>query len=110
VVLCLGGNNMLRKGPHDTMQTNLAEMIEVIQENGSQVVLLGVPAPALFNLNADPRCQQLANQYAIPLENQTISAVLSDQSLKSDLIHPNNAGYKKIAEAIAMLLNPVGAI
>jgi acyl-CoA thioesterase-1 len=110
VVLCLGGNDMLRKEQRDTMQTNFAEMIEIIQENGLQELLLGVPAPALFNLNADPRCQQLANQYAIPLENQIISAVLSKQSLKSDPIHPNNAGYKKIAEAIATLLNQAGAI
>jgi lysophospholipase L1-like esterase len=110
VVLCLGGNDMLRKKPRDTMQTNLAEMIEIIQENGSQVVLLGVPAPAVFNLNADPRYQQLANQYAIPLENEIISAVLSKQSLKSDPIHPNDAGYKKMAEAITTLLNQAGAI
>lgn len=110
VILCLGGNDMLRKKPRETMRSNLSEMIEIIQENDAQVVLLGVPEPAIFNLSAEPSYQQLASQHFIPLENEIIATVLSKQSLKSDPIHPNDAGYKKMAQAIADLLKNAGAI
>lgn len=110
VILCLGGNDMLRKKPRDTMQDNLSQMIEIIKDSGAEVVLLGVPEPALFNLNTDPRYQQLAQQHSVPIENEIISTVLGDLSMKSDPIHPNDAGYAKIAEAIATLLDQAGAI
>lgn len=110
VILCLGGNDMLRKKPRDSMLSNLDDMVELIEEAGADVVLLGVPEPALFSLSADPRYTQLAQQFALPIENEIISSVLGDSSLKSDPIHPNDAGYRKMAEAIAELLKQAGAI
>lgn len=110
VILCLGGNDMLRKKSRETMRDNLSAMIEIIQENDAQVVLLGVPEPAIFNLSAEESYQQLATEYSIPLENEIIANVLGKQSLKSDPIHPNDEGYKKIAEAVAALLKNAGAL
>jgi lysophospholipase L1-like esterase len=110
VILCLGGNDMLRKKSREKMRANLSTMIETIQEYDAQVVLLGVPEPAIFNLTAEPSYELLAAQHSIPLENEIVAAVLSKPSLKSDPIHPNGDGYKKIAEAIAVLLGKAGAI
>ena len=44
------------------------------------------------------------------MEDEIMKAVLHDNSLKSDRIHPNAAGYRRIAEAVAMLLARAGAI
>lgn len=46
----------------------------------------------------------------IPIEEETLTMVLSDSSLKSDYIHPNAAGYRKLAESIATLLKKSGAV
>ena len=39
-----------------------------------------------------------------------LPAVVSDQSLKSDTIHPNAAGYAQIAQAVEQLLRDAGAL
>jgi len=46
----------------------------------------------------------------IPIEQETLTMVMSDGSLKSDLIHPNATGYYKLAESIAVLLKKSGVV
>jgi lysophospholipase L1-like esterase len=46
----------------------------------------------------------------LPIEEKALSTILSDGSLKSDYIHPNATGYRKLAESIADLLRKSGAV
>jgi len=39
-----------------------------------------------------------------------LSAVLADGVCRSDAIHPNGAGYRKIGKAVAALLKKSGAV
>jgi len=73
------------------------------------VVLVGVPRPALIT-NAPGFYAELARELEVPYEGKIVTSVLSSAELKSDPIHPNAKGYRKIAEAIAQLLRSAGAI
>lgn len=109
LVLCLGGNDLLRRMDEGALASNLRAMIQLARDRGIGVVLVAVPRPALLS-SAPELYTQIANEMKVPLEADVIKDVLYDQSLKSDPIHPNAKGYRKIAEAIAKLLKSSGAI
>lgn len=110
VLLCLGGNDMLRKQDRARMQHHLDLMIELIRARGLAVILLGVPEPRLLGLKTEAIYFELARRHQIPLESAIIPEVLGDRARKSDPIHPNAAGYADMARAIAALLRETGAI
>jgi len=109
VLLCLGGNDMLRKLGDAQTAANLKTMIGAIRQTGAAVVLLGVPKPALFG-GAAKFYGEIAEELAVHYDGEIVTAVLRDNALKSDPIHPNAVGYRKIAEGIAALLKKAGAV
>ncbi len=107
VILCHGGNDLLRR--HDPAQTaaNLRQIIEMTQTSGAQILLLAVPKPGLW-LRAAPVYRELADQYRIPYNGEILPTILSERTLKSDAIHPNSAGYRQLAETLAELIGQAG--
>ena len=109
IIICHGGNDLLRKLDMKQTKENIQRMIDMARQNGSQVMLIGVPEFGLF-LNASPIYQTLADHNKIPIENDILSDILGNNSLKSDNIHPNALGYQLLAEQIALLLQQSGAL
>jgi acyl-CoA thioesterase-1 len=110
LILCHGGNDLLRKKSATALASNLTSMINEAKQRGIQVILIGVPEPALFLLKSAPLYDEVAKKENIPLDKETLPTIESDNDLKSDTIHPNAAGYRKLAEAMANLLKSAGAI
>jgi len=109
VLLCLGGNDMLRKQPEAATENNLRLLVQTIRASGAEVVLIGVPEPKLFG-GAPDFYSQVAEDMQLPLEDDVFNEVLKDNRLKSDPIHANAAGYRVVAERLAEFLREAGAL
>lgn len=109
VLVCLGGNDMLRKVPVSTIEQNLRAMIRTIQTSGAAVVLIGVPEPALFG-GAPAFYATLAEELKLPYEGEVFNEVLRNPSFKSDPIHANAEGYRLVAQRLAELLKSSNAL
>lgn len=109
VIICLGGNDLLRGMSKRQAADNIREMVRLTRKQNAAVVLIGVPALGL-SVSPDPLYREIAEEMKLSLEENTLSEILSDNALKVDLIHPNAAGYRHLAEAIADHLKKSGAI
>lgn len=109
VLLCLGGNDMLRKQPEATTENNLRLLVQTIRSSGASVVLIAVPEPKLFG-GAPDFYARVAKDMKLPLEEQAFNDVLKDNRLKSDPIHANAAGYRVVAERLDAFLKEAGAL
>jgi len=103
VLLLLGGNDHLKKVPIDETFDNLARLIENIHSRGAIVLLLGVRG-GLFRDNFKDRYETLAKKYHTAYVPDVLLGLFAHSEFMSDEVHPNDAGYAKIAERIYPVL------
>jgi lysophospholipase L1-like esterase len=109
LILCHGGNDLLRRTGEEQAANNLRAMIRLTRERGVDVVLIGVPKPDL-SLVPPVFYASIAGEFTIPYDGDTLAGILSDRSRKSDYIHPNALGYQQLAEAVHDLLHAARAL
>jgi lysophospholipase L1-like esterase len=109
LILCHGANDMLRRMDKGQAAENLRGMVRLAREQDISVVLVAVPSPDL-TLAPPEFYSRIAAEFGIPIEKKALARILGNGSLKSDYIHPNGAGYRQLAEALASLLRKNGAI
>ncbi|MBK5276926.1 MAG: arylesterase [Desulfuromonadales bacterium] len=109
LILCHGGNDLLGRQDQRQLADNLRSMIRAARERGVSVLLVAVPAPDL-SLKPPRLYRDLAGEFALPLEGTSLTRIMGKSSLKSDHVHPNAAGYRMLAEALAELLKKSGVI
>ena len=109
LLLLEGGNDILRsRDPGDT-KNNLAAMVEFARTQGVEVVLVGVPDKLLFSDSAS-FYDEIAEQYELVFDGETLAGLLRSNDYKSDAVHLNSRGYRLLAEAIHELLAEHGAL
>lgn len=109
VILTHGGNDLLRLMDKRETEENLRQMILMIQQQDVSVVLVAVPEPGIM-LSPPNLYTNLAEQFDLPYEDEVLSYIYRRASLKSDPIHPNARGYRKLAQSLAELLREGGAL
>ncbi len=109
LILCHGGNDLLRQLDTAALARNLRAMVRLARDRGIPVVLIAVPKPGLFP-SAHPIYAEIAAEMGVPIEPDALAEILTDNALKSDPIHPNAQGYARLAERVAELLKKARAL
>ena len=109
LILCSGANDILQHLDLRQTAANLREMVKLAQGRGIGVVLIAVPQWGL-GLLPTPFYANIARELGVPLENRVFAKILVKDELKSDPVHPNAAGYRKVAQAVAALITRSGGI
>jgi acyl-CoA thioesterase I len=109
LLLCIGGNDFLRRLGNRQAEDNVRAMVKLARRRGIAVLLIGTPEPG-FSVTPPAFYAAIADEFGLPYEADVIGEVLRDASLKADPIHPNARGYRIIAERIAGALKQSGAL
>ena len=104
VILCHGGNDIIRQQSKKMLKENLLKMIQMSKESGAQILLVGVPDFHMLGFTTDALYEEVAKQESILYEGEILSKIENDPALKSDRIHPNAKGYGLMAKAFAEIL------
>lgn len=105
LILCHGGNDILKKYSQSLTKQNLKTMIKMAQMKNIRVILVGVPMWSGFlGIKTAKIYDELASELDIDFEGDVLEDIINDINLKADRVHPNNLGYAKMAQAIAKVI------
>lgn len=115
VLVSIGGNDFLRQLPPADTRAQIEGIVRASLASGAQVLLVAVPRPSagaawLGSLTDHPMYAGLAEALGVPLQRQGWSEVLSDETLRSDRVHANSAGYAEMARQVKATALAVGLL
>lgn len=102
VIILIGGNDALQKVPLADTKANLAATIELFQSFQSKrihVILIGV----MGGFPSDPYAamfKEVAKEHGVTYVPNALAGLFGNSTLMSDHVHPNAAGYEKLAERL----------
>lgn len=103
VLVLFGGNDFLRKVPLKETFQNIDDIVAKLQDSGAVVVLLGVRGGILSD-QYDTYFEDIAEKRGALYVPNVLSGLITHNEFMSDGIHPNDKGYRKIAEKIYPVL------
>lgn len=106
VLLCFGGNDSLNGEPASRTFGNLAQIIDRLHGEGSFVVLIGIRSASLRDKNAT-HFSKLARDKNVLYVPDMLKGLALKPVYMADAIHPNDAGYARIAERLEKVLKPM---
>ena len=113
VIIEIGGNDFLRRRPADAVKRDLKTLVDASRAAGAIPLLIGVPEPSVMAVVAgkptdSPIYAELGKEEKIPVISDVFSDVLSRPELRADTIHPNAAGYRRLADNLYSELKQSG--
>lgn len=106
VLLCMGGNDILQQLPREQMFKNLGALIDRLHQEGSFVVLIGVRSASLWDKN-EKLFRAFAKKKKVFYVRDILKGIFPKPVYMSDAAHPNDEGYRLIAERLQKELGPV---
>ena len=112
VILELGANDGLRGIPVSATRSNLQQIVRALRNAGAKVVLAGMTLPPNYGPDYIRSFEQiykdLAAEHKLPLIPFFLEGVAgTTRYMQQDGLHPNAAGYRKVAEIVMAALDPL---
>jgi acyl-CoA thioesterase I len=109
LLLCHGGNDFLRRLSDGETAANVRAMVKLARDKKIAVAIIATPKPG-FSVAPPAFYAEIAKEFGAPINDSALKKILTDNALKSDLVHPNAKGYRQLAEDIAAMLRKAGAV
>ena len=107
VLITLGGNDLKNGVAKNIAFGNLEYIVETIQRQGARVIIGGLKFPGM-DRGFGQGYVDLAQQTGAILITDIFAGIVDNPGLMSDPIHPNNAGYRIIAQRFYKALGSAG--
>lgn len=102
VIICLGGNDLLRRGGADAAFAKLDTIVQRVTDSGAMVVLVGIEGVAIVSADFGSRFEALAERHGCVYVPDILDGIFGRSALmQSDGVHPSAPGHQKMAERIA---------
>jgi len=105
VLITLGGNDLKNGVDKKTAFKNLYAIVTAIQSEGALVVIGGIKL-LFWDRGYDEEYEELAEKTGAILIPDILSGLMGNESLMSDTIHPNAAGYAIMANRFHKAIEP----
>jgi len=99
VIVVLGGNDVLRRIPPQQTFANLDAIVDRIRHRGAAVILGGLNV-GVFTDTYGNGYEDLARRTSSGLVPDILAGIIGHQDLMADHIHPNDRGYRMMADRI----------
>jgi len=106
VIVLLGGNDYLQQISQEETFANLDQIVGTIHGSGAMVMLLGVRG-GLLRDGYKSEFESLAQSRGTAYVPNVLDGLFGNPALMSDTVHPNDAGYKVIADRVLPVLEPL---
>lgn len=106
VLVLFGGNDFLQNVPIHTTFKHIDTIVTTLQDYGAIVILLGIQGGILD----DPyklEFKKIAHERGALYVTNVLEGLIGNTNLMSDHVHPNDVGYRMIAERIYPVLKKV---
>ncbi len=104
LIICHGGNDIIRRKSLIKAKNNIKKMIELARKKNIHVVLVGIPMIEVLSLSTAQIYTEISTELNVPIDDTSLENILGDNYLKIDQVHPNAEGYKILANSLANLI------
>jgi len=99
VLIQFGGNDFRRQIPPQTVKRNILTIIREVQAHGAIAAVVDTESSSYMG-NYSKVMKEAAKETNSLYIEPILDGILNNKALKSDQVHPNEAGYRIIAERI----------
>lgn len=104
VLIEFGANDYMRGMSREEAVRAVAQMVDAVQNAGAVAVIVDTGGPGMEEYTK--AYKKLAEEKGAVFVPAILKGIFRDRRYKSDMIHPNAAGYEKVAEKVYKEIRP----